>query len=209
MKSVQFLLFFCFLSNLAFADEVKVPGTVITKEGERIRGSLWVHYFPYDSTLNFYRLQPGVKFVSVNGVRIDLNPKSIAEYRFEWMGQEIRMLSSDCKEKKKFTRKSWKNVFLKLEVDGRMKVLIYYHSVSNLTPSGPPPRHGYYTSAPVQEEVLKRDGEQGVKMTDLRNPETRKAFFADCPDLYERVEDENPHFGECMLIAKYYNANCR
>jgi hypothetical protein len=208
MRALYLSVFFGLFSFFSFAAEIEVPGTVIRKTGERLHGTLWVRYHAWDSTLNFYLLQPGVKFVSYDGTRVDLNPKHIAEYNFEWRGQEIRMLSSDCKLKKHYGKR-WRNVFIHLIMDGRMQVLNYWHGESNLSPDRAAVHYGLYSAGNLQEEVLKRPGEQGIKSSLLRRPRKRAAYFADCPDLYKMVEAEDIHFGESKQIARYYNEHCK
>jgi len=196
----------------AEAQVIEKSGTVIRKTGESIQGTLWIPKTLFYDELNYILLQEGPKFVDSAGNRIDLNPKLIAEYSFVWDSIEIRMISCDSKLPKQWAR-NWPNVFLKLEQDGPMQMLLYCRKMTTYRVGYAPTAYGttraISTSQSVQYDyVLKREGEQPLVTTPNNFLRRMGEYFVDCPQLAEKIERGELEYGEFSGIADEYNESC-
>jgi hypothetical protein len=131
MKKVVFLLL-----GIVFAFELqakKISGTIIF-ERDTLDVTFNIPVGFLSSEINFEGLQYKVKYYDSNGKKITLRPHEAKEIRFTYNNQTIRMLSR-LNNFDNWT--TWNvlgsntHIFLKLEIDGEVKLFKYFYRMNN------------------------------------------------------------------------------
>lgn len=122
MKFFHLLLFLTFVlaSTASFANDIK--GIII-----RTSDTLYVTFhMPVYTDPDYYELQKGVKYTDNTGKKGNILPNEEKELQFEYSGQKIRLLS--CIDNQNFKSDTTKKIFLRLIIDGKIKLFDYYIS---------------------------------------------------------------------------------
>jgi len=159
---------------------------------------------------NFEKLQYKVKYINSIGKKIVLRPDNAREVQFKFENENVRMLSRYNSLGLGSIFSSSNNIFLRLEIDGELKLFNYYYTQSSpgmYNASTGTMTGGYYYS--VERYVLQKgDGElKRPKSLTFRNDMAE--YFSDCPGLVERIEDKDFRKGDLKSIVKFYNTRCR
>jgi len=157
---------------------------------------------------SFERLQYKVRYYDENGKRQTLRPDGADEIRFNYNGTEIRMISCSTKLGDTNLYSSSGRIFLKLEIDGRLRLYRYYYTKST----------GYYGTTGMgyspgmtytADNLIFQKG--GGPLKQPRSIGWRKDmldYFSDCPPLLDRIESKDLRKKEIEAIVLFYNKNC-
>ncbi len=155
-------------------------------------------YVYYESIL--YEFQYRVVYLDPNGERRILKPHQAKEIRFNYANQDFRMLSvktpSNIKPKQ-FHNAQSTNVFLRVGVDGGLKLFHFYKNPSwfNFTNFGPI----YFLQR--QDDLYKR-----VRPLFFRRDMIK--YFQDCPELSKRIKKGHYPKRSIVTMINHYNSNC-
>jgi hypothetical protein len=158
---------------------------------------------------NFERIQYKVRYYDESGKKQTLRPDGADEIRFEYEGMEVRMISCPNTLGGGSIFSTASKIFLKLEIDGPLKLYRYYYKQS--TP-------GYYGGAGggyspgasyTSDNLIFQKGNGPLKQPrTLAWKKDMLEYFSDCPALRERIESKDLRRKEIEAIVLYYNQNC-
>lgn len=158
---------------------------------------------------NFERIQYKVRYYDESGKKQTLRPDDADEIRFDYLGMEVRMIScvNTLGGGNIFSTSS--RIFLKLEIDGPLKLYRFYFKQS--TP-------GYYGGAGgafspgatyTVDNLIFQKGNGPLKQPrTLGWKKDMLDYFRDCPALSELIESKDLRRKEIEAIVLYYNRNC-
>jgi hypothetical protein len=186
----------------------KIKGTIIT-DGKSREVTFDIKVPLLADEPNFERIQYKVRYYDESGKKQTLRPDDADEIRFQYEGTDVRMISCINTLAGGGIFSSASNIFLKLEIDGPLRLYRYYYKQSS---------PGFYggggvgyspgTTYTVDNLIfqkgngpLKQPRAMGWKrdMTD---------YFSDCPALRARIESKDLRRKEIEAIVMYYNQNC-
>jgi hypothetical protein len=158
---------------------------------------------------DFQRTQYKVRYYDETGKKHIFRPDEADEIRFDYDGNEIRMISclNTIGSKKLFSSSS--RIFLKLEIDGPLKLYRYYYKQTTGGYYGAPGM-GYSPGVTYTADhfifqkgngPLKRPRSLGWKKDMLE-------YFSDCPALRDRIESKDLRRKEIEAIVAFYNRQC-
>jgi hypothetical protein len=186
----------------------KIQGTIIVNgESKAVTFDIKVPLLADEP--NFERIQYKVRYYDESGKKRTLRPDDADEIRFRYEGMDVRMIScfNTLGGGSLFSTAS--KIFLKLEIDGPLKLYRFYYQQS--TPGyyggaggGYSPGMNYRVENLVFQKgngLLKQPRALGWKKDMLE-------FFSDCPALRERIESKDLRRKEIEAIVIYYNENC-
>lgn len=168
---------------------------------------------------NYLQLQNKVKYFDSNGNKIILRPEDAKEINFNYANEDVRMLS-------RFNSLSFgnifsmnKTIFLKLEIDGKLKLFTYYYSEKPGNFSSPSSMPGGVSGGlslgisigSIQDKCSILQKEYG----ELKSPKLwtfkkdMAKYFSDCPAIVEKLDNPYIDSNSLELLVNYYNSNCR
>ena len=157
---------------------------------------------------NFERIQYKVRYYDENGKKQTLHPDDADEIRFEYDGMEVRMVSclNTIGAGGMFSVSN--RIFLKLEIDGPLRLYRYYYKQTN---------PGYYGAGGgfsggmtyTVDNLIFQKGNGPLKQPrSLGWKKDMLDYFRDCPALRERLERKDLRRKEIEAIVLYYNQHC-
>jgi hypothetical protein len=183
----------------------KLPGKIITDQGvsEVVffvpRGSI-----PFEP--DYHSMQYRIRYIDAKGHKKVLRPGQSREISFMYNDEEVRMLARkntwEPGPKIRFNR----NLFLKLEVDGNVKLFRNYYTESIHGPGN--------TSLIGQDEYthyrhLVQRGDDDLRLMDALNfRNVMTTYFEDCPELAGRIDNRQLRRRDAVEIVQFYNRNC-
>ncbi len=206
--------FLAFAFGFIFLGQIvakKIDGYFITHSHDTMKVVFNIPMKLFSQQPNFEKLQYKVKYYGKAGKVLILRPDEATEINFTYGNQAIRMLSlsnSIGYGNNIFNTNS--NIFLKLEIDGPLKMYRYYYTqstpgIDNGATGG---MTGGYTTNVEQYILQKGNGE-------LKRPKAwsfkkdMKEYFEDCPALVERIDSKEFRRKEVESMVTFYNAQCK
>ena len=104
----------------------KIQGKIILNNDETINVTFIIPFGFLAGEPAYIRLQTGVKYIDSSNKKVMLKPGDAKEISFAINGQNIRMLSVDDDLELQSIFSSQEKVFLKLEIDGAVKLFTSY-----------------------------------------------------------------------------------
>lgn len=140
-----------------------------------------------------------------NKMRIQAD--SAKEIRFTYGTENVRMLSKPTPVKM-LSLRPYNNIFLKLEMDGYIKIFKYYHTKTMTNYSKDRISTGS-TSMYGTESFYIQKGEGKLNLLNkfVYRKELFK-YFNDCPDLVKKIENKEFRKKDIKSIIIYYNTKC-
>ncbi|HEY3404024.1 MAG TPA: hypothetical protein VGK59_11590 [Ohtaekwangia sp.] len=205
MKNLLFIATLVVASLHAYGK--KVPGTIITKgESKDVMLDLKVDLFAGEP--NFERTQYKIKYYDETGKKQTLRPDDADEVIFTYEGLKVRMISCVNTLGSGDIFSSSVKIFLKLEIDGPLRLYRFYYKQSNPGYFG---AGGTYTAGATYtlENMVFQKGNGPLKQSKGTGwRKDMRAYFSDCPALAERIENKDLGKKEIEAIVRYYNTNC-
>ncbi len=207
MKKLTFLSFFV----LIFAGHLnakKIEGIIIFEHDTaevifNIPIELLTQQPDYD------KLQYRVAYFDAKGKKRVLSPYDALEIRFRFEQEEIRMLSRNGFHEFGFGFGKGGQIFLKLEVDGPLKLFTYYHTQpapGTVTPTNARITGGY--SYDAENAILQKGEDRLFRPMWLTFRKDMKEYLSDCPALIEMIENKEMRRADMVEIVGYYNEKC-
>lgn len=193
-----FLYLFMAVFGFSTAAAKKLDGYFIDRNGKKIEAVFNIPFGLLASTPNFERLQFKVRCTDIHNVRITLRPDEILEFGFVYRNETFRMLSRPDKLGLQTLFSSSKNIFLRLMLDGDLKLFHYYYKQYAGTTGG------YYTA---ENFVLEKNNEL-MRPRALSFKKDMSAFLANCPDVAQRIEEKEFKRRDIEIIVMEYNRTC-
>ena len=181
----------------------KIPGTIISK-GESTDVMFEIKMPLMLGEPNFERLQYKVKYYDERGKKITLRPDNVDEIQFRYEGVEIRMISCASTPGIGNIFSSSTRIFLKLEMDGPLRLYRFYYKQTTGAGYGGAPGMTY-----VADNLIFQKGNGPLKQPrSLGWKKDMLEYFSDCPELRERIESKDLRRKEIEEIVAYYNQKC-
>ena len=126
----------------------KVKGTIFL-ENDTLEVMLKIPVKLFTGGIKIDKLQFRVKYIDMTGKKVTLYPYQVKEYRFKYEYEKYRMISVDNSMGLGMIHTTGDKIFLHLKIDGKLKLLIYYNSVTmpdpyNLATGRPLYFHKYF-----------------------------------------------------------------
>lgn len=211
MKKLVILITITFFT-LSGTYAEKIAGYFINKNGDTIHVLLKIpikfKFFTYEP--NYEKLQWKVKYFDANNQKHILTPNQAKELCFKYYDKNIRMLSRYNNLRLRgsiFSDNTY--LFLRLEIDGKLKLFNYYS-----TQSSPPmynPSTGAMTGAgsyTIGRYILQKDNEKLFRPRGIYFRKDMSEFLSDCPDLVQKIEIKTYRNWDLEQIVKEYNEKC-
>jgi hypothetical protein len=203
MRSLLLIIALIAVSFAAYSK--KIPGMIISKgESREVTFELKIPLLSFEP--NFERIQYKVKYYE-NGKKKTLRPDDADEIIFDYEGMEIRMISCENTIGGGTLLAPPKKIFLKLEIDGPLRLFRFYFKASSNFSAGPGMGGGttYYT---VDNLIFQKGNGPLKKPRQFGWKKDMLEYFSDCPALSERIESKDLKRKEIEEIVLYYNRHC-
>jgi hypothetical protein len=185
----------------------KVPGIIIVNG--KVKDVTFDIKVPLlGSEPNFERIQYKVRYYDENGKKKTLRPGDAEEINFYYQGKEVRMISCVNTLGLGDIFSNAEKLFLKLEIDGPLRLYRYYFKQST---GGYSAGAGVYTPGmtyTVENFIFQKGNDALMKPRSLRWRKDMLEYFNDCPGLREQIEAKDFRKGDIEAIALYYNQHC-
>jgi len=194
MKKIIPILIFLLISFNMEAKEIK--GQVIMQK-ETLDVVLLIPVKMFSSKLNYLSLQAGVSYIDKKGNKKTFSPDEVQEYSFTYNGENIRMVATASSIRRALSL-SDTNIFLKLMIDGDVKLFNYYYTYTIGSPGIPV----------FDEKFILQKGIEDIKELKKLSQRELVDFFGDCYELSRKIEDDKLGKDQIETIVKEYNTNC-
>jgi hypothetical protein len=187
----------------------KIQGRIILNNDEAMNVTFVIPFGFLAGEPAYIKLQTGVKYFDSSNKKIMLKPGDAKEISFTFNGQNIRMLSVDDDLELRSIFSSQEKVFLKLEIDGAVKLFTSYttqHTAgmyNGMTGSMSPG-----TTYNVEKFVLKKRNGPLKRPRGIVFRKDMSEFFSDCPELVEQIQNKDLRKGDLELMVMEYNKKC-
>jgi hypothetical protein len=185
----------------------KIQGVIITKgKSKEVTFDIKVPFLGGEP--NFERTQYRVRYYDDSGKKQTLRPDDADEIQFEFDGMKVRMVSVPNTIGAGTLFSSTTKIFLKLEIDGPLRLYRYYYKQSTGGSFGA--GGGYYPGATyTADNLIFQKGNGPLKQPrSLGWKRDMLEYFSDCPALRERIESKDLRRKEIEAIVFYYNQQC-
>jgi len=202
MKNTLILVLLILLSSYTLHAK-KITGTILF-ENDTMEVTFKIPYKLIMQEPNYEKIQYTIKYFDQDGKKHVIRPSKAKEIRFENGYEEVRMLS-----RKNNLRLGSKYIFLKLEIEGKVKLFNYFYSSrSGGTYNGTTGMYTAGTSYSVERYILQKENEELKRPKSFSFRKDMMEYFYDCPDLVKLIEDREFRNYELELIVRYYNNHC-
>jgi hypothetical protein len=161
----------------------------------------------FSKGINFEKLQYKIKYFDSSRDLVVIKPEQAEEIRFLYNNEEVRMLSRDSRHilKSVFSNKGM--IFLKLEIDGIIKLFTYYHAESSpVTYNSSSELITEGISYQVDKCFLQKDNQELVRINGLTFRKDMTEYFSDCPDISKKIEFREYRKKDIQTIVNNYNS---
>ena len=186
----------------------KIPGIIITKgETRQVTFDIKVPFL--DNEPNFVRIQNKVKYYDESGKKQVLRPEDADEIIFDFEGMEVRMISCANNLGRADIFSSSKRIFLKLEIDGPLRLYRhYYKQTSPGTYAGPGMGYSGGMTYTVENFIFQKGDGPLKQPRSLGWRKDMLQYFSDCPALRGLIDTKDFRRKEVEAIVMFYNRNC-
>jgi hypothetical protein len=187
----------------------KIEGKIFFADGTvDVTFNIPIKFFTQEP--NYEKLQYKVKYFDSTGKKFVLRPDNAKEIQFKYDFENVRMLSryNSLGLGNIFSMST--NIFLKLEIDGKLKLFKYYYTQSSpgwYNASTGAITGGYSYS--VERYILQKGYGELKRPKSLTFRKDMVEYFSDCPSLVKKIESKDFRKNELEFIVNYYNSNCR
>lgn len=208
MKNV-FLVIIFLLITLSNVKAKKIEGLIILNNDETLEVTFIIPFGFLSPEPSYLKLQTRVRYIDSSNQKKVLKPDDAKEISFMHNGYEIRMLSVQDDLQLSSLFSSQTKVFLKLEIDGNLKLFNSYatqQSPGMYNASMGMSTGGYSYS--VERYVLQKGNGELFRPRGISFRKDMSAFFSDCPELVQKIQNKDFRKGDLELIVKEYNKKC-
>ncbi|MEO8472593.1 MAG: hypothetical protein ABI477_10370 [Chryseolinea sp.] len=190
------------------AEAKKVEGKIIRRTGTETV----IFNVPFkllSSRPDIERMQYRIRYYDKFGKKMILKPGEAEEIQFAYKNEVVRMISisNDLGLQGTFSRSTF--VFLRLEIDGPLRLFKYYQTSSNNTGyygAGISTGGGTYTT---ENLYLQKEGQKLKRPRTLNFRKDMADYLSDCPALVDRIRDKDFKRKDLEFIVMFYNKQCQ
>lgn len=204
MARVSLILVFILLVIQAEARRIK---GVIIRRDDSLQVLLNIPFRFLAKEPNYEQLQYRVTWYDRDGIRHVIKPDDAKEIDFATGGESIRMLSvPDLLNG--FSLSARANIFLRLMIDGRLKMFAYYFTQSS--PGVYNGNTGISGGAVYNDKefVLQKGNGPLEEPSGLSFRKEMMEYLADCPDIVSKIDERAFHRSDLEALVIYYNSHC-
>jgi hypothetical protein len=189
-------------------------------EGKRIEGKIIfgndtllvtfnIPFKLFGQEIYYEKMQSKIKYYNSAGDILVLKPDKANEIQFIYKSENVRMLSRNNTLGLGNIFSTNSNIFLKLEIDGRLKLFNYfftkrspgmYNATTGMTTGG--------FSYGTEKFILQKEEDELFRPISLTFRKDMVEYFRDCPALVERIENKEFRMNDLESIVIFYNLNC-
>ena len=187
----------------------KVEGRIITNNDTvDVVFNIPVNFFTRKP--NYEQLQYKIRYIDLTGKKQTLRPDNANEIQFFYRDEHVRLLSKVNSIGLGRILSSDRSIFLKLEIDGRVKLFSYYYSERspdmNDVSAGTVTGGHTYT---VERYVLQKEDGELKRPRELTFRKDMADYFSDCTQLAEKILNKEFNRNDLSAIVNYYNSKCK
>lgn len=163
----------------------------------------------FSKEINYEKLQYKIKYSDSTGNKFAIKPDQANEIRFIYKNEEVRILSRYNSLRLGNIFSMNKKIFLKLEIDGKLKMFKYYFTESSpvmYNSSSEVTTGGYSHSE--DKYILQKGEEELVRLKGLTFRKDMMEYFIDCHELSKKIQSKEYRKKDIETIVCYYNSNC-
>lgn len=163
----------------------------------------------FSKEINYEKLQYKIKYSDSTGNKFAIKPDQANEIRFIYKNEEVRILSRYNSLRLGNIFSMNKKIFLKLEIDGKLKMFKYYFTESSpvmYNSSSEVTTGGYSHSE--DKYILQKGEEELVRLKGLTFRKDMMEYFIDCHELSKKIQSKEYRKKDIETIVSYYNSNC-
>ena len=207
MKKILLPVLFTLLATLSIQAAKKVSGYFIDLSGKKNNVTFLIQFDLFGSVPQFENLQYKVTYVE-NDKKIKLSPDDASEISFTHKGITYRMISVTNPYGSSAVFSSSTSVFLKLEVDGMIRLFSFFSSHHNpgMYNSSTGTTTGGTTSTSERYLLQKGNGEI-IRPRSLYFKKDVIPLFDDCEVMNDKIKTVTKATVEA--IVKEYNEKCK
>lgn len=186
--------------------EVKkqIDGLIVKKNGKTQKTKFEFTVGAYDNMIDMESVQKGVDYIDSVGVKRSVNPEEVSEVQFTHDSVEYRMLACPNKLKLGGSKLSApKYIFLKLEIDGKLRLLRYYESSTSTSPTGKEMK------TVTRRYVLRKSNDEMIKPESDDFKKDMIDFFEECQGLVFKLSKNQFQKKDMVKIVNFYNVECK
>ena len=186
----------------------KIEGKIIFKN-DTLDVTLKIPFKFITQEPNYQKLQAKVKYYDSDGNKVVLKPDDAKEIQFNYGNGNVRMLSRNNSLYLGNIFFPSTNIFLKIEIDGKLKLFNYYYTQSSggMYNGATGTMTGGYSYS-VESYILQK-GESELKRTKgLMFRKDMVEYFEDCPELAKKIQEKEFRKDDMQAIVKFYNNKC-
>ncbi len=205
MKKVFLLIAVTLMIFISAEAAKKIEGYIHYNNNRKEKVTFLIPFISLNSEPAYVDLQQQIKYL-VGKEKVILKADDVMEISFSINGQEIRMISVYDNFQTMLTASSM--IFLKLEVDGPVRLYSYYSTTSSqgmVSANGNVSVGRIYTTAHL---VVQRDNGKLVRPLPLSFREDMMEFFADCTELVDKIDKKILILSDLKIIVAEYNTKC-
>lgn len=184
----------------------KLKGYVIYNNQEKVEVLMNVPFVKFSDKPDYLKLQSEINCIQ-NNVSIIVHPENALEISFTLDDEQIRMLSVE--NDLQLPGKKTERVFIKLEIDGEVKLFRSYEV--STTPGMYNSPTGLTTgrnSRMYDRYVLRRNDGPLTRLDGSSFKKDAAEFFQGCPELIRRIEDKELKKEDLRQIVRAFNTTC-
>ena len=208
MKKILLLQILILVSIFAIAKKHQIKGRIITRTG----------------TLNVTLLIPGTKksvdvtslmreiqYLNKDDKKVQLKPTQAKEIFFEFNKDTIHLVSTRVQ----WTKRRSERFFLRLIIDGKIKLYHYYYTKSSTRSYGSGGTNGSINVTDVTTrgtsvmKIVQKGTRSGKKISMLAIRKGMRPLIVDCKKLHKDLSKLKTSLSYSLeSIIEYYNTNC-
>lgn len=194
---IKKLLFnLAFLLFLTTVNAGKIDG-IILKGSDTIKVKFNIPMGLISGEPIYEKIQHKITYFDASGKRKTLKADDATEIRFDINGNTVRMLSRLNSLGLGNIFSSGTNIFLKLEIDGPLK-MFKYHFTSNQGGA-------VYLDS---DFILQKGNDVLMQPSIFSFKREMTEYFSNCPKLVEKIESKDFRKKHLEEIVNYYNSEC-
>lgn len=186
----------------------KIEGKIVF-ENETVNVVFNIPIIMLQDAPNYQKIQQRVQYYDAVGKKQTLWPEDAKEIQFTYGQENVRMISVVNSIGLGNPLASSNQIFLKLEIDGHLKLYSYFYSQSSpgmVNPATGIMGGGY--SYNMDRYVLQKGDGELKKIKGASFKKDMSEYFSDCPSLAQKIENKEFRKDDLESMVNIYNAEC-
>lgn len=204
----KFLVIIALLFSIQ-ATAKKLEGFIILNNNQKINVTLLIPFGFLSRDPNYEALQLKVKYLDESNKSATIRPNDAKEVSFQLNGKQVRLISVQDNLDLISLFSSQTNIFLKLEIEGKLKLFSYYYKQqsSGMYNATTGTTTGAYTYN-AEKYILQKGNGPLFRPKGLSFKKDMVKFLFDCEIVGQKIEGKEFRKGDMELIVQEYNKQC-